>query len=207
MTCKCREEGRTPCGGCNTNKEIKVGNIVPDFETTAFHNNEIKNIRLTDHRGKWVVLFFYPGDFTFICPTELEELANCYAKLSELNTEILSISTDSVYVHKAWKDSSEEIKKVQYPMLSDNTHELVKIFNVYSKKDGVALRATFVIDTDGVLVASEIHNNSIGRSAKELIRKIEAAQFVKSHKGQVCPASWNPGDDTLAPGLDLVGKI
>lgn len=198
------------CQNCSCNPNttrVHIGSKAPDFEVKGLFQDEIKSFRLTDYRSKWTVLFFYPGDFTFVCPTELEELANNYETLKKLNCEILSISTDSEYVHKAWKDTSEAIKKVTFPMLSDSTHQVSKLYGVYIEKEGTAQRGTFVIDPDGVLRAFEVHDNSIGRNAKELLRKIQAAQFVAAHGGNVCPASWQPGDETLLPGLDLVGKI
>jgi len=142
-----------------------------------------------------------------VCPTELEEMAGYYDKFKKINTEILSVSVDSVFVHKAWHDESEAIKKVSFPMLADGNHALSEMFGVYLPEDGVALRGTFIIGPDKVLKSIEINDNSIGRSAKELYRKVQAAQFVATHNGKVCPASWEPGDDTLTPGLNLVGKI
>lgn len=186
---------------------IKINQIVPDFKLKAYHQDKIKDIKLSDYKGKWVVLLFYPGDFTFICPTELEEAANMREELEKKETEVLSISTDSVYVHKAWHEQSPTIKKVKFPMLSDPKGDVAKEFGAYINEDGVCLRGTFVIDPDGNLKTMEIHDNSIGRSGKELMRKLDAAIFVRNNKGLVCPASWVPGADTLKPGLDLVGKI
>jgi len=186
---------------------IKIGAKVPDFEAEAYHNDEVHKIKLSDFRGKWAVLVFYPADFTFVCPTELEELADNYDEFKKLNTEVLSVSTDTVFTHKAWHDTSEAIKKVRYPMLADPTHKLSRMMNVLIEEEGMALRGTFIIDPDGVLRAIEVNHNDIGRSAKELMRKLKAAQFVREHGGQVCPASWEPGDETLKPGMDLVGKI
>lgn len=185
----------------------QIGHVIPDVEAKAFHNEEIKNIKLADYRGKWLVLFFYPGDFTFVCPTELEEMADNYETLQGIGAEVLSVSVDSVFVHKAWHDTSDAIKKVKFPMLSDLRHELCEIFGTYIPEDGVSLRGTFVVDPDGILRIVEVNDNSVGRNAKELIRKIQAAKFVREHNGNVCPASWEPGDETLKPGLDLVGKI
>ncbi len=201
----------TMCGGgcdmCGESFLVEVGQKVADFEAKALHAGKEKNIKFSDFSGKWVIVFFYPKDFTFICPTELEEMADYYDKFKKLNTEILSVSVDTVEVHKAWHDTSPAIKKVKFPMLSDATHELSEMFGTYIPSEGVSLRGTFVIDPDGVLKSMEINDNSIGRSAKELFRKLQAAQFVATHGGKVCPASWEPGDDTLSPGLDLVGKI
>lgn len=189
------------------NRHASIGAMVDDFEVEGFQNEEIKRYSLSDYQGKWVVLFFYPADFTFVCPTELEEMADMYEKFQKLDAEVLSISTDTVWVHKAWHDASEAIKKVKFPMLSDKTHELSKYYNVHIPEEGVSLRGTFIIDPDGVLRGVEINDNSIGRNAKELYRKLQAAKFVRENGGNVCPASWEPGDDTLTPGLDLVGKI
>lgn len=192
-------------GKCDV--KVSVGQMVPNFSCDAFHNEDIKRVNLTDYRGKWVVAFFYPADFTFVCPTELEELAQHYEEMKVLDVEILSVSSDTVYVHKAWHDHSDAIKKVQYPMLADTNHKLAKMFGTYIEEDVMSLRGTFIIDPEGVLKGIEINDNSIGRSARELIRKIKAAQFVRKNGGNVCPASWEPGEDTLKPGLDLVGKI
>ena len=191
----------------NENFHVKINQKVQGFEAKALHENKIKNIKLSDYQGKWVVVFFYPADFTFVCPTELEELAHNYEKLKSMNVEILSVSTDTEFVHKAWHDNSPAIKKVAFPMVADPTGKISKMFGVYIKEEGLALRGSFIIDPDGVLKAFEIHDNSIGRSADELVRKIQAAQFVREHGGEVCPANWKPGSKTLKPELDLVGKI
>ena len=186
---------------------VKIGQQIQDFELEAFYNGEIKKVKLSSYKGKWIVFAFYPADFTFICPTELTELADFYDEFKKLNAEVLSVSTDTVFVHKAWHDNSPSIKKIKYPMLSDPTGKLCKEFGTYIEEEGLSLRGSFIIDPDGVLKAYEIHDNSIGRSAEELFRKLQAAIFVREHKGEVCPASWKPGKQTLKPGLDLVGKI
>ena len=188
-------------------QELKINEKAPEFELEAFHNNEVKKVKLSDYKGKWVVLVFYPADFTFVCPTELGELADNYEQFKNKNVEILSISTDTVFVHKAWHENSETIKKIQYPMLADPTGQMTKSYGVYIPHEGLALRGTFIIDPDGILKAFEVHDNSIGRSSAELLRKVQAAQFVAENGDKVCPASWQPGKDTLKPGLDLVGKI
>jgi NADH-dependent peroxiredoxin subunit C len=186
---------------------VTINEPAPDFSAKAFQNEEIATLKLSDLRGKWVVLFFYPGDFTFVCPTELGELAEKYEKIKGLGAEVVSVSTDSPYVHKAWHDTSDTIKQIKYPMLSDQTGKIARDYGVYIEAEGVALRGTFLIDPDGVLKACEVHDNSIGRNSAEVIRRIQAAKFVREHKGQVCPMNWNPGEKTLKPGLDLVGKI
>lgn len=186
---------------------VKINKEAPSFEANAFHKEEIKKIKLEDYKGKWVVLFFYPADFTFICPTEMGDLADHYGKFQELGAEVLSVSTDTEFVHKAWHDNSEMIKKVKFPMVADPTGKICKSYGTYIREEGLSLRASVVIDPDGIVKTFEIHDNSIGRSTAELIRKLEAAQFVREHGGEVCPVNWKKGDKTLKPGLDLVGKI
>jgi peroxiredoxin (alkyl hydroperoxide reductase subunit C) len=186
---------------------VKINEVAPEFTAKAFHENEIKKISLSDFKGKWVVLFFYPADFTFVCPTELGELASHYEELKELGAEILSVSTDTEFVHKAWHDSSETVKKVKFPMVADPTGKICKDYGTYIESEGLSLRATFIIDPDGILKAFEMHDNSIGRSIQELTRKIQAAKFVREHKGEVCPMNWKKGEKTLKPSLDLIGKI
>lgn len=188
-------------------KHIEINSTAPTFEVEAFHDGKVTKVNLADYKGKWVVLVFYPADFTFICPTELGDLADNYAKFQELGCEVMSVSTDTVFVHKAWADNSETIAKIKFPMLADPTGNMCKAYGTYIPAEGLSLRGTFIIDPDGVLKAWELHDNSIGRSSSELLRKVQAAQFVRENGGEVCPANWNPGAKTLKPGLDLVGKI
>jgi peroxiredoxin len=185
---------------------VSINVKVPDLELQAYHKDEIKKINLSDYRGKWVVLMFYPGDFTFVCPTELGELADNHDQFKRLGVEVLSASTDSVHSHKAWHDTSKTVNKVRFPMIADPTGNLAKEFGVYKSDEGVAYRGTFVIDPDGIVKAFEIHDNNIGRSVKELLRKLQAAKFVRETKGEACPASWEPGKKALKPRWDLVGK-
>ena len=186
---------------------ININTIVSDFEADAYQNNKINKIKLSDYKGKWVVLIFYPADFTFVCPTELEDAQAYYEDVKKLGGEIMSISTDTAFAHKAWHDSSPAIGKIKYPMLADPTGNISKLFGTYIESEGLSLRGTFIIDPDGVLKTIEIHDNNIGRSAKEMVRKLQAAKFVREHKGNVCPASWEPGGEILTPGVDLIGKI
>jgi len=186
---------------------VKINEQAPEFTTEVFHNEQIDTISLKEYRGKWVVLFFYPADFTFVCPTELKELSDNYETFKKLNTEVLSVSVDTAFVHKAWHDQSETIKQIEFPMIADPTRKICNYYGTLIEEEGLSLRATFIIDPKGVLKTFEFHDNSIGRSVNELIRKLEAAQFVEKHGGEVCPASWKPGSKTLKPGLDLVGKI
>ncbi|MCH7758863.1 redoxin domain-containing protein [Patescibacteria group bacterium] len=186
---------------------ITIGQKIPDLTLEAFHQEKFKKIKLSNYRGKWLILVFYPADFTFICPTELEELADNYSKFKKLGAEILSVSTDTVFAHKAWHDNSPAIKKIKFPMLADPTGKLCKKFGTYIENEGLALRGSFIIDPEGIVKAFEINDNSIGRKVEELLRKLQAAKFVKEHKGLVCPASWEPGQKTLKPSLKLIGKI
>lgn len=195
------------CDNCRNSYELKIGQPAPSFEAEIYHEDSIKKIKLADYKGKWVILFFYPADFTFVCPTELGDLANRYEEFKKLNAEIISVSTDTVFVHKAWHEDSDTIKKVTFPMLADPTHEISYKYNVLIEEEGLALRGTFIIDPEGILKTIEVHDNGIGRSGDELVRKLQAAQFVHKYGDQVCPANWQPGSDTLKPGLDLVGKI
>lgn len=186
---------------------ININELVPNFEAEAYQNNDIKKVKLSDYKGKWVVLIFYPADFTFVCPTELEDAQNYYEDVKKLGGEIMSVSTDTAFVHKAWHDSSPAISKITYPMLADPTGKISKMFGTYIESEGLSLRGTFIINPEGVLKTIEMHDNSIGRSAKEMYRKLEAAKFVMEHDGNVCPANWEKGMDTLKPGVDLIGKI
>jgi peroxiredoxin (alkyl hydroperoxide reductase subunit C) len=186
---------------------VNINEKAPDFKEDALINDEIKKISLSDYKGKWVILFFYPADFTFVCPTELGELADNYEKIKKLGAEIVSVSTDTAFVHKAWHDHSETIKKIKFPMLADPTRRVCSNYGTLIEDEGLSLRATFIIDPQGSIKTLEFHDNSIGRSIDELIRKIQAAKFTSEHKGQVCPMNWKPGEKTLKPGLDLVGKI
>lgn len=185
---------------------IVNSNIKP-FKTTAYHNGKFVEVSDADLKGKWSVVFFYPADFTFVCPTELGDLADNYDTFKSLGVEIYSVSTDTHFSHKAWHDSSDTIGKVTYPMLGDPTGAITRNFEVMIEEAGLALRGTFVINPEGQIKLCEVHDDGIGRDAKELLRKVQAAQYVAANPGQVCPAKWTPGAATLAPSLDLVGKI
>lgn len=186
---------------------VRIGHAIPDLEIQAYHRGAITTRKLSDYRGTWLALIFYPADFTFVCPTELEEAARRYDEFVRLGAEVLSISTDTVYVHKAWHDQSPAIKQIRFPMVADPTGNLCRTFGTYLDDAGLSLRGSFIVDPDGVLKAYEMHDNSIGRSIEELLRKLQAAQFVREHQGEVCPASWKPGAKTLKPSLELVGKL
>lgn len=189
------------------NKLPTIGSSIADFELASYQNGKLGKVKLSEYSGKWLVLFFYPADFTFVCPTELEEMADHYEEFKKLNTEIISVSTDTAFVHKAWHDTSPAIKKISFPMAADPTGDLCKELGVYIPNEGLALRGTFVFDPKGKLVVMEVNENSVGRNVQELLRKLQAAQYVYSHNGEVCPASWKPGSKTLTPNEDLIGKI
>ena len=184
-----------------------INTQVKPFKATAYHNGKFVDVSDATLKGKWSVVVFYPADFTFVCPTELEDLANNYAEFQKLGVEIYGVSTDTHFAHKAWHDTSDAIKKVQYPLVGDLTATLSRNFDVLIEEEGLALRGTFVINPEGQIKLCEIHDNGIGRDAGELLRKVKAAQYVASHPGEVCPAKWKEGQKTLKPSLDLVGKI
>ncbi|MDO9476190.1 MAG: alkyl hydroperoxide reductase subunit C [Pseudohongiella sp.] len=184
-----------------------INTEVKPFKATAYHNGKFVEVTEANLKGKWSVVFFYPADFTFVCPTELGDLADNYAEFQSRDVEIYSVSTDTHFTHKAWHDSSDTIRKIQYPMIGDPTGAITRNFEVMIEEAGLAERGTFVIDPQGKIQVVEITAGGIGRDASELLRKVKAAQYVASHPGEVCPAKWKEGEATLAPSLDLVGKI
>lgn len=184
-----------------------INTKVPEFKSQAYHNDSFITVTNKDLAGKWAIFFFYPADFTFVCPTELVDMAEKYEEFKKMGVEVYSVSTDTHFAHKGWHDASESIKKIKYPMLADPTGALSKAFGVYIEEEGLAYRGTFLVDPDGHIKLAEINDNGIGRNADELMRKVQAAQFTRNHPNEVCPAKWKPGAQTLKPGLDLVGKI
>lgn len=187
--------------------ETIINSIFPEFKLQAFHNGEFKTVTNKDIKNKWALFFFYPADFTFVCPTELVDLAEKYEQLKTMEVEVFSVSTDSHFVHKAWHDASPTIRQITYPMLADPTGVLTRALGVMIEEDGMAYRGTFLVNPEGKIKIVEIQDNNIGRNADELLRKVEAAQFVAEHDGEVCPAKWKRGEATLKPSIDLVGKI
>ena len=187
--------------------ETIINTRIPEFKVEAFHNGRFETVTDKDVLGKWSVFFFYPADFTFVCPTELVDLAEKYDKLKSMGVEVYSVSCDTHFVHKAWHDASDSIKKINYPMLADPKGLLARAFGVMDEESGIAYRGTFVANPEGLIKLVEIQDSAIGRNADELLRKVEAAQFVASHPGEVCPAKWKEGAATLKPSIDLVGKI
>lgn len=184
-----------------------INSEVKPFKATAFHKGDFIEVSEADLKGKWSVVFFYPADFTFVCPTELEDLADSYGEFQKLGVEIYAVSTDTHFSHKAWHDTSPAIGKINYPMIGDPTGVITRNFGVMIEEAGLADRGTFVIDPEGKIQIVEINAGGIGRDAQELLRKVKAAQYVAAHPGEVCPAKWKEGEATLAPSLDLVGKI
>ena len=184
-----------------------INKEVADFKCQAYQNDAFHEVTKADIMGKWSVFFFYPADFTFVCPTELKDLAEKYEEFKKIGCEIYSVSTDSPFIHKAWHDASDTIKHIQYPMLADPNHRICRDFQVLIEEDGMAERGTFVVNPDGKIVAYEVVAGNIGRNADELLRRVQALQFVREHGDQVCPAKWKPNAETLKPGLDLVGKL
>lgn len=184
-----------------------INTQLPEFKLPAFQNGEFRTVTNDEIKGKWAIFFFYPADFTFVCPTELVDMAEKQADFDRLGVSIYSVSTDTQYTHKAWHDTSDSIKKIGYTMLADHTGAFTRSLGAMDEAEGVAYRGTFVVNPEGDIKLIEIGDNAIGRNADELLRKVEAAQFVATHDGEVCPAKWKAGAKTLKPSIDLVGKI
>ncbi|KHA64150.1 MULTISPECIES: alkyl hydroperoxide reductase subunit C [Sphingomonas] len=184
-----------------------IGTQLKPFTTQAYRQGKFIEVSDADVTGKWAVFFFYPADFTFVCPTELEDLADNYAAFQKMGVEVYSVSTDTHFSHKAWHDTSPAIGKIDYTMLGDPSGTITRNFDVMREGQGLADRGTFVVDPQGVIQLMEITSEGVGRNAMELLRKVKAAQYIAAHPGEVCPAKWEEGETTLAPSLDLVGKI
>ncbi|PTM46037.1 peroxiredoxin (alkyl hydroperoxide reductase subunit C) [Sphingomonas aerolata] len=184
-----------------------IGTQLKPFSTQAYRQGKFIEVSDADVTGKWAVFFFYPADFTFVCPTELEDLADNYAAFQKMGVEVYSVSTDTHFSHKAWHDTSPAIGKIDYTMLGDPSGTITRNFDVMREGQGLADRGTFVVDPQGVIQLMEITSEGVGRNAMELLRKVKAAQYIAAHPGEVCPAKWEEGETTLAPSLDLVGKI
>ena len=184
-----------------------INTTIKPFKAQAFHNGKFVEVTEATLKGKCAAFVFYPADFTFVCPTELGDLADMYAEFQKIGVEIYAVSTDTHFTHRAWADASDTIKKVKYPMIGDPTGNISRNFDVMIEEEGLALRGTFIINPEGVIKAAEINDLGIGRSAADLLRKVQAAQYIAAHPNEACPASWTPGEATLTPSLDLVGKI
>lgn len=184
-----------------------INTAIKPFKAQAFKQGKFIEVTEADIKGKWAIFFFYPADFTFVCPTELGDLADHHAELQRLGVEVFSVSTDTHFTHKAWHDSSETIGKIKYAMIGDPTGTITRNFEVMREGEGLADRGTFVVDPAGIIQAMEVTAEGIGRNAADLLRKVKAAQYIAAHPGEVCPAKWEEGQKTLAPSLQLVGKI
>jgi NADH-dependent peroxiredoxin subunit C len=184
-----------------------INTHVKPFKATAYQNGEFIQVSDESLKGKWSVVIFMPAAFTFNCPTEVEDAANHYAEFQKVGAEIYIVTTDTHFSHKVWHETSPAVGKSQFPLVGDPTHQLTRAFGVHIEEEGLALRGTFVINPDGVIKTLEIHDNAIARDVSETLRKLKAAQFVAANPGQVCPAKWKEGAETLKPSLDLVGKI
>ncbi len=183
-----------------------INKPAPEFSVDSYQAGKIKKVKLSDYKGKWVLLVFYPADFTFVCPTELGEIAKNYQEFKKLGAEVLAISTDSAFVHKAWHDMSPTIRTITYPMLADTAKTICAAYDTLTE-EGLSYRATVLVDPKGIVKWFDIHDNSIGRSTQEILRRLNAAIYVSKHPGEVCPVSWTPGKTTLKPIIELVGKI
>ena len=186
-----------PVPGC-----LRVGQEAPDFTATAVFDQEFKTIKLSDYQGQYVVLFFYPLDFTFVCPTEIIAFSDRYSEFSDLNTEVLGVSVDSEFSHLAWIQTDRKeggIGDIAYPLVSDIKKEISSAYNVLDPDAGVALRGLFIIDREGIMQHATVNNLSFGRSVDETLRTLKAIQYVQSHPDEVCPAGWKEGDKTMIP--------
>jgi len=184
-----------------------IGKQVEAFKADAYQNGKFIEVTEGSFKGKWSVVCFYPADFTFVCPTELEDLQHEYENLKALGAEVYSVSTDTHFTHKAWHDTSQAIGKIEYVMIGDPSHKISRIFDVLIEESGLADRGTFILDPDGSIQCIEINAGNIGRDASVIVSKLRAAQYVRNNPKEVCPAKWKEGSKTLIPGLDLVGKI
>ena len=184
-----------------------INTQVQPFKVQAFKNGKFVEVTEQDLKGKWSVLIFMPAAFTFNCPTEVEDAADNYAEFQKLGTEVYIVTTDSHFAHKVWHETSPAVGKAKFPLIGDPTHALAKMFDVLIAEDGMARRGTFVVNPDGIVKTAEVHSNEIARDVKETLRKLKAAQYTAAHPGEVCPAKWNEGAETITPSLDLVGKI
>lgn len=180
---------------------VTIGEVAPDFEATAVVDQDFETVKLSNYRGKYVVLFFYPLDFTFVCPTEITAFSDRYEEFEALNTEVLGVSVDSEFSHLAWIQTDRKsggVGDLKYPLVSDLKKEVSKAYNVLNPV-GVALRGLFIIDKEGVVQHATVNNLAFGRSVDETLRVLQALQHVQAHPDEVCPANWTPGAQTMKP--------
>ena len=185
----------------------RINTAVQPFKTEAFHNGKFIEVTEQAFQGRWSVVIFMPAAFTFNCPTEIEDAADHYAEFQQAGAEVYIVTTDTHFAHKVWHETSPAVGKARFPLVGDPTHRLTHMFGVHIPEEGLALRGTFVINPEGVIKTMEVHDNAVARDVQETLRKLKAAQFVAANPGQVCPAKWQEGAATIAPSLDLVGKI
>jgi len=184
-----------------------INTTIKPFKAQAFHNGKFVEVTDQTLKGKWAVIIFMPAAFTFNCPTEVEDAAEHYAEFQKANAEVYVVTTDTHFSHKVWHETSPAVGKAKFPLVGDPTHQLTRAFDVHIDEAGLALRGTFIVNPDGVIKTLEIHDNAIARDVTETLRKLKAAQYVAAHPGEVCPAKWKEGNKTIAPSIDLVGKI
>jgi NADH-dependent peroxiredoxin subunit C len=193
------------------NTQLNIGDVVPNIAIETYDPTNYDFVDVSTEaiarKKKWTVLFFYPGDFTFVCPTELADLAGIHKELMEMGVEIISMSTDSKFTHLGWHQAEQLLKGVKFLMGSDSTGKISRLFGVYDEASGMALRGTFIISPEGKLAASEINYFNVGRNADELLRKLKANVYLVDHPSEACPANWNVGEKTLKPSAKLVGKV
>ncbi|MBW8367327.1 MAG: peroxiredoxin [Arenimonas sp.] len=184
-----------------------INTEIQPFKANAFQNGKFIEVSDASLKGKWSVIVFMPAAFTFNCPTEVEDAADNYAEFEKMGAEVYIVTTDTHFSHKVWHETSPAVGKARFPLVGDPTHKLTRAFGVHIEEEGLALRGTFIVNPKGVIKTAEVHDNAIARDMKETVRKLKAAQYVAAHPGEVCPAKWKEGEKTLAPSLDLVGKI
>ena len=184
-----------------------INQAIPTFKTQAFYNGKFVEVSNETLKGKWNVFIFMPAAFTFNCPTEIEDAADNYAEFEKMGAEVYIVTTDTHFSHKVWHETSPAVGKAQFPLVGDPTHTLTRVFGVHIDEEGLALRGTFIINPEGIVKTAEVHSNEIARDVSETLRKLKAAQYTAAKPGQVCPAKWKEGAKTLAPSIDLVGKI
>jgi len=184
-----------------------INTQVQPFKAQAFHNGKFIEVTEESWKGHWSVVIFMPAAFTFNCPTEVEDAADNYAEFQKIGAEVYVVTTDTHFAHKVWHETSPKVGKAKFPLIGDPNHQLSEQFDVLIPLEGLALRGTFIINPEGIVKTAEVHDNAIARDVAETLRKLKAAKYVAEHDGEVCPAKWKEGAATLAPSLDLVGKI
>lgn len=189
---------------------FKIDQKFPHFSLETYNpkKDEITRVSLDDFKKKsWIILFFYPADFTFVCPTELLDLNKKYKEFKKLKAEVIAVSTDTVYTHKAWIETEQLLSGISFSVAADHNGKLSKELGIYNEENGMTQRAVFIIDKEGILRAVEVVADKIGRNASEILRKLKALDFVEKNPGLVCPASWNEGEKTLKPSIKIAGKV